>query len=99
VKIAPVADVKARLSSYLDHAETTGPVVITRNGKPAAVLIAPADEDELERLVLSHSPKFLAMLKRSFNDIARGNTVSAKEFFQSTPSPAKRPNRAKQKRS
>jgi len=57
MKIASVADVKARLSAYMQACEE-GPVIITRNGKPAAVLLAVQDEDELERLVLAYSPKF-----------------------------------------
>ena len=40
MKIAPVADVKARLSAYLEECETEGPVIITRNGKAVAVLLA-----------------------------------------------------------
>jgi len=35
MKIASVADIKARLSSYL-KASATGPVVVTRNGKAVA---------------------------------------------------------------
>jgi len=33
-------------------------VIVTRNGKAVAVLLAVTDEDELERLILAHSPKF-----------------------------------------
>ena len=58
MKIAPLADVKVRLSAYVDEAMSDGPVIITRNGKPAAVLLAPKDDDELERLVLAYSPPF-----------------------------------------
>ena len=36
MRIAPLADVKARLSAYLDECGIEGPVVITRNGKAAA---------------------------------------------------------------
>ena len=39
MKIAPVADVKARLSSYLEQVEN-GPVIITKNGRPVAALAA-----------------------------------------------------------
>jgi len=35
MRIAPLADVKARLSAYLDECGAEGPVVITRNGKAA----------------------------------------------------------------
>jgi len=37
---------------------TEGPIVITRNGKPAAVLIAPVDDEDLEDLILVRSPHF-----------------------------------------
>jgi prevent-host-death family protein len=55
MKIAALADVKARLSAYVDECENEGPVIITRNGKAAAVLLAPKDNDDLERLMLAHS--------------------------------------------
>jgi prevent-host-death family protein len=42
MKIASVADVKARLSAYLKDIEE-GPVVITRNGTAVAVLLAVPD--------------------------------------------------------
>ena len=64
MKIAPVADVKARFSAYL-KASTEGPIVVTRHGKPVAVLLSVEDEDELERLVLAYSPKFRAILDAS----------------------------------
>ena len=35
-----------------------GPVIITRNGKAAAVLLAPKDNDELERLMLARLRRF-----------------------------------------
>jgi len=37
MKIAPVADVKARFSAYL-KASTEGPIIVTRHGKPVAVI-------------------------------------------------------------
>ncbi|RPJ19379.1 MAG: type II toxin-antitoxin system Phd/YefM family antitoxin, partial [Chloroflexi bacterium] len=33
MKIAPLAEVKTKLSAYIEHAEKEGPIVITRNGK------------------------------------------------------------------
>ena len=53
MRIASLADVKAKLSAYVHTSEKEGPVIITRNGKAVAVLIAPKDEDDLERLVLA----------------------------------------------
>lgn len=55
MKIAPVADVKAKLSAYLRGSQE-GTVIITRNGKPVGVLLSVEDEEELERLLLAYSP-------------------------------------------
>ena len=55
MKIASVADVKAHFSAYMKESES-GPVIITRNGKPAAVLLNVVDEDEIEGLLLAFSP-------------------------------------------
>jgi prevent-host-death family protein len=81
MKIAPLADVKARLSAYLDQAASDGPVIITRNGKAVAVLITPIDDDDLERLVLSRSPRFQALLDRSRRSIQAGQGLTADEFW------------------
>src|SRR5215510_6100086 len=55
-RIAPLADVKARLSAYIEKSQTQGPIVITRNGKAVAVLVSPVDDDDVESLVLARSP-------------------------------------------
>lgn len=81
MRIAPLADVKARLSTYLDECRTDGPVVITRNGKPAAVLVVPRDDEDLERLVLGRSPQFQALLDRSRQSIKTGRGLSEKDFW------------------
>ena len=80
--IAPVADVKARLSAYLEKCTTEGPVIITRNGRPVAVLLAPADEEDLESLVLSRSPRFQAILNKSRQSIKAGKGLSRNDFWQ-----------------
>jgi prevent-host-death family protein len=81
MRIAPLADVKARLSAYLDECGVEGPVVITRNGKPAAVLLVPFDDDDLERLMLGRSPRFRALLDRSRQSIKAGKGLSEDEFW------------------
>ena len=62
MRIAPLADVKARLSAYVDECGAEGPIVITRNGKAVAVLLVPYDDDDLERLLLDALRAFQAML-------------------------------------
>ena len=81
MKIASVADVKARLSAYLKESES-GPVIVTRNGKAVAVLLAMTDEDELERLILAHSPKFQAMLDKSRRQIEETGGIPHEQFWR-----------------
>src|SRR5438876_1746662 len=81
MKIASVADVKARLSAYVKESQH-GPVVLTRNGKAVAVLLAVTDEDELERLVLAHSPKFQELLETSRRQIGETGGVPHEAFWQ-----------------
>lgn len=82
MRIVPLADVKARLSAYVDECESKGPIVITRNGKAVAVLLAPKDDDDLERLLLARSPQFQALLERSRQSIATGEGLTEEEFWQ-----------------
>ena len=82
MRIAPLADVKARLSAYVDECGAEGPVVITRNGKAVAVLLTPYDDDDLERLLLGRSPRFQALLNRSRKSIQEGKGLSEKDFWE-----------------
>ncbi len=81
MKIASVADVKARLSAYLKESES-GPVVVTRNGRAVAVLLSISDEDELERLILAHSPKFRALLDHSRRQIEESGGIPHEQFWR-----------------
>jgi prevent-host-death family protein len=82
MRIAPLADVKARLSAYVDECGAKGPVLITRNGKAAAVLLVPYDDDDLERLLLGRSPRLQALLRRSRQSIKEGKGLSEKAFWE-----------------
>src|SRR5205085_4728803 len=81
MKIASVAEVKARLSAYLKESQE-GPVIVTRNGKAVAVLLAVTDDDELERLVLAHSPKFQSLLDRSRRQIEETGGIPHDVFWR-----------------
>ena len=78
--VVPVAEIKARLSEYLKASETEL-VVVTRKGRPAAVLLG-LTADELEDLILARSPKMRAVLDKSWADIQSGNGVSHEDFWQ-----------------
>ncbi len=72
MKTVSVTECRAHLRAYLNAAETSGPVVITRNGKPVAVLLAMQDEDEIERMILAYSPKFQRILQTAEQQIQAG---------------------------
>jgi prevent-host-death family protein len=81
MKIAPLADVKTNLSAYVEQAQKEGPIVITRNGKAVAVIIAPLDDDDLENLILARSPRFQALLERSRKSLKAGKGLSSEQFW------------------
>lgn len=81
MKIASVADVKAHFSAYMKETEA-GPVVITRNGRPAAILLNVVEEDELEGLLLAYSPKFRAILQAARAEISQTGGIPHEEFWQ-----------------
>ena len=81
MRIAPLADVKAKLSAYIEQSETEGPEVITRNGKAVAVLVSPVDDDDLENLVLARSPRFQKLLRNSRASIEAGRGLSSNQFW------------------
>jgi prevent-host-death family protein len=88
MKIAPVADVKARFSSYLKESEE-GPIIVTRNGKPVAVLLSMEDEEEIDRMVLAYSPKFQKILRAARQQIPDDRGIKHREFWREMEAKAK----------
>lgn len=80
MKIASVAEVKSQLSAFLKASEE-GPVVVTRNGSPVAVIVGVRDEDEIERLLLAHSPRLRKILESSRKQIREGKVLGHAEFW------------------
>jgi prevent-host-death family protein len=81
MKVASSADVKAHFGAYL-RASEHGPVVVTRNGKPAALLLAVSNEDDLERVMMAHSPRLQAILRAARQRIQAGGGVREDEFWR-----------------
>ena len=81
MRIASVADVKAKFSSYLKASEQ-GPVVVTKNGRPVAMLLSIKDEDEIERMLLAHSPKFQSILEVAEQQIREGKGIKHEDFWR-----------------
>ncbi|HRI55653.1 MAG TPA: type II toxin-antitoxin system Phd/YefM family antitoxin [Anaerolineae bacterium] len=79
MKIAPLAEVKDRFSAYIDESHES-PVVVTRNGRPVAMLIAIEEEDDLDSLLLVHNPRFLQLLEEARQRVRVTGGVSLAEF-------------------
>jgi prevent-host-death family protein len=80
MKIASIAEVKANLSAYVKASEAEL-VVITRNGKPIAVLLPMEDDEELERLALAYSKRFQAILTEGRHQITTTGGISHADFW------------------
>ncbi|MCW2642875.1 MAG: Prevent-host-death protein putative antitoxin of system [Dactylosporangium sp.] len=78
----PLADAKARLSAVLDEVRDTHErVVITRNGRPEAVIMAVSDLEALEEtLDLLSTPGALDQIRQAETDLAAGEAVDADEL-------------------
>lgn len=78
MRTAPIAAFKARICEYLEKLPA-GPVVITRHGRPAALVVTvPEDPEELESLLLSFSPRFWAIIDES----RKGKRIPFDEFWR-----------------
>jgi antitoxin YefM len=77
-----LAEIKAHLSEIVDKVEGQHErVTLTRNGRPAAVLISPEDLEALEdTLELLADAKARAEIDRARKDVARGKGVRADEL-------------------
>lgn len=90
MKIASIADVKARLSEYVRSSEDEL-VVITRNGRPVAVLLGTSDDDEIERLALSRSRRVQEILEEARRQVRESGGIPHEEFWsqiEAEPTPS-----------
>jgi prevent-host-death family protein len=78
----PLADAKARLSAVLDDVrDTHDRVVITRNGRPEAVIISLSDLETIEEtLDLLSTPGALDEIRAAEVEIGRGEAIGADEL-------------------
>ena len=74
--IVPLAEFKAKASELLRRLRSTSrPLVITQNGKPAAVVITPEDFD-----TLAERERFVMAVQRGLADSEAERTVDDREL-------------------
>ncbi len=82
MRIAPLADVKAHFSAYIEKCKD-GPVIVTKRGRPVAVLVSMLEDDELERFILAHTPRFRRLLEAAEERIQQTGGVKHDDFWAS----------------
>ena len=77
MKTLPLAEVKAKLSRVVDQvSETDEQVVITRNGRPAAVLVSPDEyESWRETQAVRSDRELMGEIRRGLRALKRGGKI------------------------
>lgn len=80
-KVVPFTEARTHLTELLDDVESVHEhVVITRNGRPAAIVMSQAEYDSLiETLEILGDQKLIADLAKSDEDVAAGRVVPWEE--------------------
>ena len=68
MRIESLREVKAKLSKIVRDVPSDGSVVITRNGRPCAVLFPVTKETDLESLLLAQNKDFWRMFDRAHKE-------------------------------
>lgn len=80
MKMVTTAELKTHANRLLGLIRSQSrPVIITRHGKPCAVL-EPCTEDDLEGLAFEYGPEVLKMARQSARDMAAGRYVTMERF-------------------
>lgn len=72
----PLADVKNRLSEVIERLEREhGRIVVTKHGRPAAVMLSLEDLESLEEtLEILSTPRLLEEVRKGHRDVEAGRT-------------------------
>ncbi|BDQ03728.1 MAG: hypothetical protein KatS3mg036_0884 [Ignavibacterium sp.] len=74
--IIPVGEFKSKLAFFLKEIQNKGnTLVITQNGRPAGVLLSPAEFDELRK-----TKEFIESVARGLSDAEKGDVISSTEL-------------------
>jgi prevent-host-death family protein len=78
MKRVPLSEVKDDLSRYVQLAAHEE-IVVTRHGRPAAVLIGFEDEDDWFDYQLEHDPRFIARMEAARQSLEAGRGLSIEQ--------------------
>jgi prevent-host-death family protein len=79
MKRVPLSEMKDDLSKYLHQAEDE-PILITRHGKPAGIIIGFESDDDWFDYQLENDPRFLARMQKARKSIAEGKGIRLEDL-------------------
>ena len=81
MKTASAAKIAAQFNDYLE-ASREQPVLVTRNGKPVAVLMAVQSQAEAEQLALGRVRSLRSVLQEAHEQIEQGAGIPHDQFWR-----------------
>ena len=82
MKIVSLAQARSKFSEYVNISQNEL-VVVTKNGQPAAVIMAISNQDDLESLALVANPRFRKLLENAAERVASHKYTTMSEMKQS----------------
>jgi len=74
--IIPIGEFKKQMANWLKTTKNTGrPLIITQNGKPAAVVVSPEDFDNME-----YTRNFMQSVNQGLKDISSGKAFNTEQL-------------------
>jgi prevent-host-death family protein len=81
VKTVSAAKMAAQFNDYL-NASREQPVLVTRNGKPVALLMAVDNQAEAEQLALGRERPLRSVLREAHEQIQQGHGIPHDQFWR-----------------
>lgn len=81
MKVASATEIAADFAEYLKASEQE-PVVVMSNGAPVAVLLRTEGEEDLERLLMGHSPNLQTILEAARKRFREGAGIPHETFWK-----------------
>lgn len=84
-----VRELKSKTSEVLRRTAKGEPVIITSHGKPKAIL-ASIEEEDLEDVLLAHSPSLRKKIEQGLEDIRKGRVTTLESYLAKRPKAGKK---------
>ena len=78
--VKPLAEVKDQFSAYVEAAKES-PIVVTKNGKPVALITPILEDDDLDSLLLAHNRRFNKLLNDAWEQAKSGDVLTSDQFW------------------